>query len=156
MLENEKNAGILTTIANIYAEKGNSSHNAFFLKAAHQVSGYNKYSFLKIYSAFLKDKPDDVINSGIPMIEDIAINSSVWWMRLGGVQVLGDLYSRYKEKELALAEKLKKTSPNSDEEIQLNQTMKNVTEQKEALHGLLLKIKEKETNKNLTKFLEAF
>ena len=158
MLENEKNAGILhITIANIYAEKGNSSHNAFFLKTAHQVSGnQNPYNFLITYGAFLKDKPDDVINSGIPMIEDIAVNSSKWWMRLGGVQVLGNLYSMYKEKELALAEKLKKTSLDSDERVQLNQTMKNVTEQKEALHGLLLKIKEKETDKNLTKFLEAF
>ncbi|MDQ3191977.1 MAG: M1 family metallopeptidase [Bacteroidota bacterium] len=155
-LENEKNPSILTSIAGIYAKYGDESHNDFYLKASKHVTGFNKYAFITIYGKYLKDKSNETVNKGLPLIEDVATNSSAWWMRLSGVQVLSELHSKYSTTEFELTEDLKKLSPGSEEELILRKKIKEATQQKEIVKNVLARIKEKETDKNMIQFLEAY
>ncbi|HET6243752.1 MAG: hypothetical protein H0V01_00985 [Bacteroidetes bacterium] len=156
VLENEKNPSILTSIAGIYANFGDDSHNAFYLKASEHVTGFNKYAFVTIYGKYLKDKSNETVNAGLPLIEDVATNSSAWWMRLGGVQVLSDLHSKYSATEIELKEELKKSSPGSEQELILRQKIKEASQQKEILLATLVRVKAKETDIKMARFLEAY
>ncbi|MBA3901929.1 MAG: hypothetical protein H0X62_17290, partial [Bacteroidetes bacterium] len=155
-LEQEKNVSVLSTIAAIYAKNGDDSHNDFFINASKEISGFGKYSFILMYGNYLKNRSDETINAGLPIIEDAAINSAAWWMRLGGVKVLADLLAMYESQETAYKNELKSVAPGTPEEAAVNRKLVNNAVQKKKILTSILLVKEKETNENLIQVLSNF
>jgi aminopeptidase N len=155
-LESEKNSSILTSIAALYAKSGDDSHNSFFLNAAPNVGGYNKYTFISIYGRFLKNKTPETVLASLPVITDVAENSAAWWIRLSGIQVLADFYSTYSNKAFELKEDLKNAKPGTPEEAILQQQINAANDIKGKVHQVLKQLKEKETDKNLQRMLSGY
>lgn len=155
-LENESNANILITIAGIYAKNGSDKENEFFLEAYEKISGVNKFAFISIYNKYLKGRKDETVNAALPVLEDMARHEEQWWMRLSGIQALSGLYNMYSARELELGEELKKATPATPEKEVIEQKMEMAKAQKEQLAHILKNLKEMETDKNLTKFLEVY
>jgi aminopeptidase N len=155
-LESEKNNSILTSIAALYAKGGDDSHHAFFMNAAPKIGGYNKYTFIGIYGRYLKNKSPETVLASLPVITDVAQNSAAWWIRMSGVQVLGDFYSAYSNKAFELKEDLKNAKPGTPEEALIQQQINAANDIKGKVHEVLKQLKEKETDKNLQRMLSGY
>jgi len=153
-LENEDNAAILTTIANLYASHGTDADNKFFQSAFEKVGGFDKYAFTQAYAKYLLERSDETINAGLPALEDVARNAKIWWMRLSGVQGISAIASMYSEREDELASKLqelKKNNPDAGGYQELENQLEKTKAQKQKVTDLLNAIKKAETDKKLQK-----
>jgi aminopeptidase N len=143
-LEKEKKPAIINAIAAIYARSGNDTHNQFFLHSFENLSGYNQYSFINLYGKFLKGKSDETINESLSLLENIAISSPAWWVRLSAIQALSELFYNYDAQSKDSKGKIIKANTENQESV------------KEKISKILSKAKQKETNENLLKILSNF
>lgn len=155
-LENEKIGSIINTIAGIYARVGSDEQNDFYLNSAKYVNSFSKFSFISNYNRFLKKCKDETVLKGLPLLEDVAANEGAWWMRLSGVQALGELYSLYGDRIFEIEEKQKKTDISEEEKLKLSQQLASAKKTRDQIHVVLKRLKEKETDKNLVKFLSNY
>lgn len=155
-LETEKIGSIINTIAGIYARVGSDEQNEFYLNSVQYVNSFSKFSFVSNYNRFLKKCKDETILKGLPLLEDVAANEGAWWMRLSGVQALGELYSMFGGRIFELEEKLKKSDITEEEKLKINQQLASAKQTKDEIHAVLKRLKEKETDKNLVKFLSNY
>jgi len=96
--ENEKNLGIISTVAAIYANSGSDEHNDFFLKIGPKYSGYEQITYLTYYTLFLKRCKDETINTGLPLLEEVAKNGSNKWVKYYGKSGINSLLEMYIER----------------------------------------------------------
>lgn len=155
-LESEKIGSIINTIAGIYARVGSDEQNDFYLNAAQYVNSFSKFSFVSNYNRFLKKCKDETVIKGLPLLEDIASNEGAWWLRLSGVQALGELYSMYGDRIFEIEEKQKKSDISEEEKLNLSKQLASAKKTREQIHVVLKRLKEKETDKNLVKFLSNY
>lgn len=153
-LEKEENGTIQIAIGNLYAANGSDEHNQFFINAAKNASGFEKYLIVQAYGRYLITRNPSLVESGLPVLEDVARTSTTWWMRLSGVQALSAISSKYSEKESELAasiEELKKANGPAGEISEKQALLQQVSAVKNKLTSLIADIKDKETDKNLMK-----
>lgn len=151
-LEKEDNSTVKIAIANLYASKGSDAENEFFLTAAKDMSGFEKYMFVQAYGRYLLTRDEHIVSTGLASLEDVARNSTAWWMRLSGAQAISALLSKYSDMENELkasVEEMKKTNQNGLAEKQAK--LEKVSAMKQKISTLLEDIKNKETDKNLTR-----
>jgi hypothetical protein len=156
-MESEKNSDVLITIADIYSTKGTDANNDFFVTAYRSINGFDKYSFVNIYSKYLSgNRGMDAINKGLPMLEDMAVNSGAWWMRLVGIQTISELSTTLSNKQIEVqlkSDELLKSDPKSAEGMQLRKDAEATKAMNEKVSALLKDIKSKEKDKNVLKAL---
>lgn len=155
-LENEKVSSIINTIAGIYARLGSDEQNDFYLNSVKNVNSFSKFSFISNYNRFLKKCKDETVLKGLPLLEDVAANEGAWWMRLSGVQALGELYSLYGERIFEMEEKIKKTDITAAEKEKILNEKLSAEKTRAEILTILKRLKEKETDKNLIKFLSNY
>jgi aminopeptidase N len=155
-LESEKIGSIINTIAGIYARIGSDEQNDFYLNSHQYVNSFSKFSFVSNYNRFLKRCKDETVIKGLALLEDVASNEGAWWMRLSGVQALGELYSLYGDRIFEMEEKQKKPDVSDTEKTQLSQQISSAKKTREEILTILKRLKEKETDKNLVKFLSNY
>jgi aminopeptidase N len=88
-LEKENNMNIVGAIAEIYTANADTKHDRYFREKLNEVGGYDKYVITQVYSEFLVGQQQlSPIKNALPVFEDVAKNSPIWWMKLSGYQSL--------------------------------------------------------------------
>ena len=152
-MENEENESILLAIASIYELNGGKEENEFFISAFDKIGSYTKFIYTQSYARYLKKQDNETVEKGLPILKDVAANSSAWWMRLSGIQALNDLQSKYSLKEASLKEELDAMKAGADGELEKRNELKSTTVLKEKIDAVLEELKANETNENLKRFL---
>lgn len=152
----EKNSTVRSVVAEIFSEYGDVSDHPFFVDAMAKATGFDKYGMMSLYNAYLKRQPDAEVDKGVAVFEDVARNGSVWWIKLGGYQMLNGLQAHYSKREMehkALAESLQKEGKNI-EAAQEEQESVKCKNQEERINNLIIELKNKETDKNLLQYIK--
>jgi len=152
-MESEENESILLAIASIYELNGGKEENEFFISAFDKIGAYTKFVYTQSYARYLKKQDNETVEKGLPILKDVAANSSAWWMRLSGIQALNDLQSKYSLKEASLKEELDAMKAGDDGELEKRNELKSTTALKEKIDAVLEELKTNETNENLKRFL---
>jgi aminopeptidase N len=138
--ENDSNQFMVNEIGKIYTALGSNKENEFFVKNYNRISGFDKYEFIELYGKYLLGRSDDVINSGVKLLEKEARTNNIWFIKLNAVNKLNQIIEMYAQREQELKGK-------SDKQSQYQATVL----QKDKIQGLLSEIKKAETNENLIK-----
>jgi aminopeptidase N len=153
---NEKNSTIRSVVAEILSEYGDVSDHPFFLTAMDKATGFDKYGMMSLYNNYLKRQPDAEVEKGVAVFEDVARNGNVWWIKLGGYQMLNGLQAHYSKRELehkALAESLQKEGKTMEAAQEEAASVKCKNEG-ERINNLIIDLKNKETDKNLLQYIK--
>jgi aminopeptidase N len=137
--ESEKSMDMLLTVAQIYSQYGSDENNPFFVNLAPKMSGWDKVSFAMTYTDFLKHCSDSTINSGIPILENIAKTENNRWIRYFGQKGIKDLAQMYADKEQKVTgqiSRLKEKQSNSPDLKNLEQQLAQIQSQKQKLTSL--------------------
>jgi aminopeptidase N len=88
-VEADAGGSMFSAIGSLYAKVGGAEQFGFFEKAIENVSDPNeKYAFVQIFGKYLMRQDAATQLKGIGSLEDVALNSGAWWMRLSAIQVL--------------------------------------------------------------------
>lgn len=130
---------LLLDIAGIYATYGTSEDNVYFTSTYSGLGRHEKYGFIDIYSSYLLNQNDSIINEGLVILEDAASNQPDWWARVSAVYLINTIYSMYDNNAKTLLRDVGNSKmPNHSPEMQQIQI------QKETILAVLAKIKEQE------------
>jgi len=138
--ENDSNIHIVSEIGKIYTALGSDKENEFFVKNYNRISGFEKYDFIELYGQYLIGRSDDVINTGMKLLERDARSNNIWFIKLNAVNKINQIIDMYAVREKELQGK-------ADKQSQYQSTLL----QKEKIQNLLSDIKKAETNENLIK-----
>lgn len=138
--EKETNLHMVTAIARIYTELGSEKENEFFVSNYNRISGFDKYDFIELYGKYLLGRNDEVINSGVKLLERDARYNNIWFIKLNAVNKINQIIDMYTQREQELKGK-------ADKQAQYQAAVL----QKEKIQNLLSDIKKAETNENLIK-----
>jgi aminopeptidase N len=150
--EKDSSIAIITALAQIYAESGTANENNFFVANANRFKDGDKYTFAKQYSKFLLNKNDSVINNGLLLLEDVATQDKLWYIRLAGfngINVLKNMYNNKQKDAIAKIDLLNKTKPNSPQIQQLQGVLSQTERQLSRISSIISSIKTTEKNSNL-------
>lgn len=156
-LEKEKNALLLSAIAELYAENGTDKQSTFFENGIHAVNGYQKVGFVMAYEKFLKNEKRStaVVNKGIGLLEEIVLGTDIYYIKFYSLKSLSELKSEYEERVFSLNDRLKKLTSNDSEEVEtLKVKLNEATSQKNKLEDMLVVLKEKEADNKLLKYID--
>jgi len=88
-VEADAGGSMFSAIGSLYAKAGGPEQFDFFEKAVDNVSDPNeKYAFVQIFGKYLMRQDAATQLKGLGSMEDVALNSGAWWMRLSAIQVL--------------------------------------------------------------------
>ena len=93
-LQEGAKAGLLSAIANIYAQSGDEKYQGYMEKALNDASGFGKYQMLATYASYVSNLPLEKLKAGIEPILNACKNGDPWWIKLGGMQALGMVISK--------------------------------------------------------------
>lgn len=148
--EDEDNLEVIMSIAEIYTQDASPKHNNFFLEKLDKVNGFSKFGLVQAYTGYLNGQSPEVVNKGLPVLEDVARNSNIWWMKFSGYQALAGLAARYENERLKLESQLEmqEQSETRDEEAiaNLKQAISEAGAQQTKVETLLSEIKADETD----------
>jgi hypothetical protein len=150
--EKDSSIAIITALAQIYAESGTANENNFFVANANRFKDGDKYTFAKQFSKFLLNKNDSVINNGLLLLEDVATQDKLWYIRLAGfngINVLKNMYNNKQKDAIAKIDLLNKTKPNSPQIQQLQGVLSQTERQLSRISSIISSIKTTEKNSNL-------
>jgi glutamyl-tRNA reductase len=156
--ENEKNGRIINIIAGIYSEKGTDENKDYFINALKNAGGLEKYELVSHYSKFLKRCNAITMEEGAGVLEEIARNGTVWWVRMSGTQALADLMKTCDERSASIKKEIADATAaaKSRTEIQaLEMEIKKFDELRENIRLKMIDIKKNETDKNLKKLYDG-
>lgn len=151
--EEEENTDIKYAICKIYADHGSAEHNDYFIQTAEQVSVYEKYGVITLYSKYLKKQNNETITKGIGVLEATAKEEDIWWVRMIGISSLIELQDMYKNRIHVAETEMKDLKPGDDKELALRNSIDGDTTVKQKIETILSKIKETEENPRLKKML---
>ena len=136
--ENETNNEMVTVIADIFSELGSDKESEFFVRNLNRISGFSKYDFIELYGKFLMGRSDEVINTGVKLLEREARNNNFWFIKLNAINKMTQLADLYEQREKDFKDKADKTAQ-----------YKVSVSQKESIRNLISEIKKSENNLNL-------
>lgn len=136
--ENESNLKMVRVVAGIFADLGSDKESNFFVKNFNSISGFSKYDFVELYGKYLLNKSDEVINTGVKLLEREARNNNMWFIKLNAINKLTQLSEFYAQREKELKDKADKAAQ-----------YKSAVDQKENIDKIISNIKQSETNQNL-------
>jgi aminopeptidase N len=152
-LEKEKNSDIILTIADVYKDIGTKEQNQFFINNFKKLNGFSRYGLIQSYSQFLTRMDHETVNSGIPIIENLARTEKVWWIRLSGIQALNSIAGSYERKEAELKNKIETSSNKNVNELnELKTQLAAIENQRKKIDSIINDIKKNEKDPNLTRF----
>jgi aminopeptidase N len=145
--EEDSSLSIGNTLLTIFATAGSDAEAPFFLRQDKFMGDYARYGYLQLFGKYLVGRSDSVINISLPVFENAATNSKVWWVRLAALQAIKDLKDMYQERENELMLK-KKTGgvASKKSNYTVSNTLENAQKQKEKLDKLFNTLKEKESS----------
>lgn len=138
--ENESSLFMVEEVAKIYAQLGSDKENDFFVRNYNSISGFEKYDFIELYGKYLLGRSDEVINTGVKLLERDARKNNIWFIKLNAVNKINQIIDVYAQRE-------KDLKGQSDKLAQYQSAVL----QKEKIQQLLSDIKNAETNENLIK-----
>lgn len=134
-LENSPNKYLRRIAFSIYATYGSEEQNTFLMSALDEITGGEKYQAVLNYGKFLVRSKPATIETGLPVLLDVARNGNPWWIKLSGHQALSELSKTCEKKaeeagsDVVLADRYNSLKSHIDNKIK--------------------EIKEAETNSNL-------
>ena len=151
--ENDENGQISSSVSSVYAAHGGSEQNAFFIKKAEKIDGFEKYGFTLTYAKYLKKQDHKTVEGGLVLLEDVAKNEKTWWLRMTGINALTELEKKYASQIHVAEKELKDVEAGSSKETEL----KDLSEKDRAIHQkiktIIGEIKETEKHPRLRKML---
>ena len=154
-MEKDSASKIILEVANILAEHGDNSDNAFFQKVFKMKKGSLRSQIISEYAKFLSHCEDSAIRSGVVMIEDVARHGSPWWVKLTAMHALTTISDIYDDRmhgkglvKAGDAEAKKSTAESSNIQVDAK-TSEKYKKLKDDLDSLMTQIKKEETDKNL-------
>jgi aminopeptidase N len=137
---------LVKAIAAVYAQNGSDAENAFFMKNTRRITGFDKYDMINLYGKFLLGRSDTVIKQGVVVLEEIARENPIWFIRLTAVNELNEIAQMYGSRAREL--KLQAANPRSTDPG-IKQKLSQAEEMSALLQSLITDIKSKETDRNL-------
>ncbi len=112
-LENENSLSLKGAIAGVYAKLGEEDNHSFFTETLAKLTGFNKYGLTGTYSRYLSNQSSAFIKENIGVLEEIAANDPVSWVRLAGYSGLRNILKTAEKRaeEDAIAKELVETIP---------------------------------------------
>jgi aminopeptidase N len=154
--ENVENASINSAVASIYAEYGGADEHNFFIRNVKELNGTNRYFFLQQYYKFVIRQTDEEAAKSIPVFESQITEDNMWFVKLGGYQLLGGLQSHYGKRINELDNKLMslQKANASAEEVASFEKQKNFCVAREQEIAQKIKfLRENEKDSNVLKYL---
>ena len=106
------------------------------------------------FGDYLDKQDEKTIKEAMPHLIEIAGGEGAWWMRMGAVNSIIKIKSKYTDESKSLESKIKSTEDTA-ELADLNQRKNKVDEMKEWIIEELKQLSEAETNANLKRILEG-
>lgn len=151
--EADSSNAILSALLRIFSASGADAENQFFLEKERFFNSYGKYSYAQLYGKYLLGRSDSVINTGVPVLEQTFLKSSIWWVRLVALQALDSLQNMYAEREKELNSKKEISSSSKKPDTgALLAAIEQARAQHEKIKSLFDKLKGQETDKNVLRF----
>lgn len=150
-MKEEKNGSLKGAVAEILVDHGTAEDHQYFLDAVKKLEGYEAFSFLPYYAEYLKKQSDDEIVKGIKVFEEYARNTSAWYNKFMGLQMLNGIqihYERKAEEYKAEMETFTNEGKTSDAQI-AEQKMKMAKDKVEELGKLMEDIRGEEGGKGV-------
>ncbi len=137
--ETETATSIRYALMNLYLKYGTDEQNAYFAKIKDDFSGFERFGFMNLYSAYLKRCSDEIVLSGMEYFSETAKKESNSYVKTYAQRAIKAQVSRYDQKESELSgqiEEAKKTSSNTaDLQAKLDKTTATKNKLKEMLEA---------------------
>ena len=153
-LEKEENAGILATVASIYAADGNPEKQAFFEESIKNASGFGKYGLMNSYGEFLDKQDFTVVEKALPTLVENSKGTGIWFVRMAGLNSLIKMKAKNTNAIEQLNAELAKTEDNAAKE-KLNKTLSQTKAMNLKIVDALKELQEAETNGNMKKMIDG-
>ncbi len=153
-LEKEENAGILATVASIYAADGNPEKQAFFEESIKNASGFGKYGLMNSYGEFLDKQDFTVVEKALPTLVENSKGTDIWFVRMAGLNSLIKMKAKNTNAIEQLNAELAKTEDNAAKE-KLNKTLSQTKAMNLKIVDALKELQEAETNGNMKKMIDG-
>jgi aminopeptidase N len=153
--EQVENATINQTVAAIYADYGDENQRQFFVNTINELTGFNKYSFLQHYLAYVIRQNNKVIDQALPIFEKIARNGNPWYLKLSGYQILSAIQNHHANKanEYQLEIEDLESDGKLGEATVLESKLKEENNRATAIDALLKELRDEETDENVLKYI---
>jgi aminopeptidase N len=151
--EEDENSDIKYAICRIYSEHGEAAQNDYFVKTAETAGKYEMYGVITLYSAYLKKQNNETIKKGIIILDEVAKDSEMWWVRMIGISSLMELEDMYKNRIHVAETELKDLKAGDDKELTLRNNIDSDNQVKASIVEILNAVKEKEENPRLRQML---
>ena len=153
-LEKEENAGILATVASIYAADGNPEKQAFFEESIKNASGFGKYGLMNSYGEFLDKQDFTAVEKALPTLVENSKGTGIWFVRMAGLNSLIKMKAKNTNAIEQLNAELAKTEDNAAKE-KLNKTLSQTKAMNLKIVDALKELQEAETNGNMKKMIDG-
>jgi len=135
--EPETASSIRYALMDLYSKFGTDEHNAYFTKIKDDFSGFERFGFMNLYSAYLKRCSDEIVISGMEYFSETAKKENNVYVKTFAQRAIKAQVSRYDQKESELSgqiEEAKKTATNTSE---LQTKLEKTTATKTKLKAML-------------------
>ena len=153
-LEQEENAGILSTVANIYAADGNPEKQAFFEEAIKNATGFGKYGLMNSYGDFLDKQEDAIVEKALPTLVENSKGTGIWFVRMAGLNSLIKMKTKNSNSIEQLNAEIAKTEDSAAKE-KLNNELVKTKAMNQKIIAALKELLGEETNGNMKKMIEG-
>jgi aminopeptidase N len=154
--EHVENAAINSTIATIYAEYGGPAEHEYFLRNVKELNGTNRYYFIQHYYMFIIRQSDEEAAKSISVFESQVTEDNMWFVKLGGYQLLGGLQSHYNKRVNELENKLmsmQKANAGSQEMAEFEKQKNYCIAREKEIAQKIKVLRENEKDSNVLKYL---
>lgn len=141
---------LLLHVALVLADKGDKNDLSFFQKAYKSITENNsKYALITLIGRFAANQNPELIQEVLPMLKNISMSESAWFIRLAGIQAISEIgmktQSRLEEIRTSISKDSKKTEDST--------LIESLTVQQNQVDALLLEIKATETDPKVKRLL---
>ena len=144
--EKAESFAINSIVASIYADEATAKEHEFFIQTLPELSTMKKYSFLQKYNLYLRNQNLEEKARAIPIYEDVAENSSAWFVKLSGYQLLNDLQNEFGKTVKELKDKENRTEKEEKD-------FTFATQKYNELEAILTRLKANETDSQVRRLL---
>jgi hypothetical protein len=83
---------LLLDVALILADKGDKNDLSFFQKGYKSITENNsKYALITLIGRYAGNQEPAIVKEMMPMLKDIAMNETAWFIRLAGIQAISEV-----------------------------------------------------------------
>ena len=132
--ETETATSIRYALMDLYSKHGSDEHNLYFMNIKDDFSGFERFGFMNLYSAYLKRCSDETVLTGMEYFKETAKKENNAYVKTFAQRAIKAQVSRYDQKESELSSQLeeaKKTATNTtDIQVKLDKTISTKTKLK--------------------------